>query len=251
MSRMAALESMMGSLGASSAQGALGSSALATGASTSTASTAAASTSAAGSAASSAAFAQALAAAGATPGATPGATSRSAGTAATGDARVESARQYLGVPYVWGGESASGMDCSGLVQRALADLGVEVPRTARQQMGEGTPVASLDDAVAGDLLVFKGGKHIGIYVGDGRMIHAPVPGKVVSEVDVYETPTAIRRVLPAAGAAGASDPARATTVAAALSSTGAGTPPADALSGVLATADVQRLALQMMTGSAA
>ncbi|WP_258724211.1 C40 family peptidase [Cellulomonas sp. NS3] len=130
----------------------------------------------------------------------------------TGASLVEAARKYVGTPYVWGGESLAegGLDCSGLVLRALADLGVtDVPRTARQQMGMGTPVASLDDARPGDLLVFGGGTHIGIYAGDGRMVDAPKPGKDVTVRDVYTTPTAIRRVLPAEGAA----PVSATTTA--------------------------------------
>lgn len=121
----------------------------------------------------------------------------------TGQDLVDAARTYLGVPYVWGGESLSegGLDCSGLVQRSFADLGVtDVPRVARDQATLGTPVASLADALPGDLVVFGGGTHIGIYAGDGKMIDAPQPGKVVQLRDVYETPTAIRRVLPATAA---------------------------------------------------
>ncbi|NKX93555.1 C40 family peptidase [Sanguibacter hominis ATCC BAA-789] len=147
------------------------------------------------------------------------------------------------------------MDCSGLVQRALADLGVDAPRTAREQMTTGTPVASLDEALPGDLVVFDGGSHIGIYVGDNRMIHAPKPGKVVQEAEVYEKPTAIRRVLPGA----ASQSATTTALMSALASVGAtsgvpGTGAAattDALTSASTSVDAQRLALQMLTGSAA
>lgn len=117
---------------------------------------------------------------------------------ATGQALVAAATKYLGVPYVWGGESADGLDCSGLVQRSMQDLGIDVPRVAHDQMKLGTAVPSLDQALPGDLVVFKGGKHIGIYVGDGKMIDAPKPGKDVVIRDVYATPTAIRRVLPQA-----------------------------------------------------
>jgi cell wall-associated NlpC family hydrolase len=134
----------------------------------------------------------------------------------TGADLVEAAKKYVGTPYVWGGESLAegGLDCSGLVLRSLADLGVtDVPRTARQQMGMGTPVASLDEARPGDLLVFGGGTHIGIYVGDGRMVDAPKPGKDVTVRDVYTTPTAIRRVLPAEGAAAVSTTSATTTLA--------------------------------------
>ncbi|WP_421732354.1 C40 family peptidase [Cellulomonas sp.] len=136
----------------------------------------------------------------------------------TGQDLVAAATAYLGVPYVWGGESLDegGLDCSGLVQRALADLGVtDVPRVARQQMTLGTAVPSLDQALPGDLVVFGGGSHIGIYVGDGKMIDAPKPGKAVIVRDVYTEPTAIRRILPQAGAAAATTTDVGATVAAA------------------------------------
>lgn len=128
--------------------------------------------------------------------ATAAATTSGPATPGTGAALVEAAKKYLGVPYVWGGESTSGMDCSGLVQRAFADLGVTVPRTAREQMRIGTAVASLAQARPGDLIVQRGGGHIGIYVGNGQMLHAPQPGEQVKIGPIYSTPTAIRRVLP-------------------------------------------------------
>ncbi|QHT58511.1 C40 family peptidase [Cellulomonas sp. H30R-01] len=112
---------------------------------------------------------------------------------------VAAAQKYVGVPYVWGGESLDegGLDCSGLVVRALADVGItDVPRVARDQQKMGEPVASLAQALPGDLVVFGGGTHIGIYVGDGKMVDAPKPGAHVVVRDVYATPTAIRRVLP-------------------------------------------------------
>ena len=243
-SRVSTIESLVRSMGARSG-GVLGSSAFATGAPATTSSTSAGS-------ASSTQFAQALAAAGLTTG-VQDPTVPAAGATASG--LVTSAEKYLGVPYVWGGETTAGMDCSGLVQRALADLGVDAPRTAREQMTMGTPVASLDEALPGDLVVFDGGSHIGIYVGDNRMIHAPKPGKVVQEAEVYEKPTAIRRVLPEA----ASQSATTTALMSALTSVGAtnGVPGtgAAATTGALTSAgtsvDAQRLALQMLTGSAA
>lgn len=156
------------------------------------------STSASTSASSSTSFASALAALGLSSTGTTE-TSIAPGSGVTGTDLVEAATQYLGVPYVWGGESLDegGLDCSGLVQLALADLGItDVPRTAREQATLGTEVSSLDDAQPGDLLVFGGGTHIGIYVGDGQMIDAPSAGKTVTIRDVYTEPTTIRRILP-------------------------------------------------------
>lgn len=163
---------------------------------------------------SSVSFESALTAATAVQTATPATTTG----APTGQDLVASATRYLGVPYVWGGESLDegGLDCSGLVQRALADLGVtDVPRVAREQMTLGTAVPSLDQALPGDLVVFGGGSHIGIYVGDGKMIDAPKPGKAVIVRDVYTEPTAIRRILPQAGAAAATTTDAGAAVAAA------------------------------------
>ncbi|MGY4643765.1 C40 family peptidase [Cellulomonas sp. URHB0016] len=118
---------------------------------------------------------------------------------ATGQSLLAAAEKYIGTPYVWGGESLDegGLDCSGLVLRSLADVGVnDVPRVARDQMSLGTAVPSLDQALPGDLLVFGGGTHIAIYEGDGKMIDAPKPGGKVGIRDVWATPTAIRRILP-------------------------------------------------------
>ena len=125
---------------------------------------------------------------GASPPATPG----------TGAALVESAKKYLGVPYVWGGESLAegGLDCSGLVQLAMKDIGVDVPRVAREQMRIGAEVPSLDQARPGDLVVTRGGGHIGIYAGGNKWIHAPYPGENVKLAEMTTTPTTIRRVLP-------------------------------------------------------
>lgn len=110
---------------------------------------------------------------------------------------VESAKKYLGVPYVWGGTSASGLDCSGLVQKAFGDLGIKLPRVAADQARMGTAVPSLAQARPGDLLAFGSPvDHIAIYVGNNQMIAAPQPGENVKIQSVYATPTAIRRVVP-------------------------------------------------------
>jgi cell wall-associated NlpC family hydrolase len=117
---------------------------------------------------------------------------------------VDLAQQYLGVPYVWGGESPSGFDCSGLVQYVYGQVGVDLPRTAADQARVGQPVAGLADARPGDLLAFHDPvDHIGIYAGNGLMVVAPKTGDVVKVQNVYETPTAIRRVVPPGGLSGA------------------------------------------------
>lgn len=120
---------------------------------------------------------------------------------ATGQDVAAAARRYEGVPYVFGGEDSTGMDCSGLVQRVLADLGIAAPRLVSGQADLGTEVPSLDQALPGDLIVTRGEGHIAIYLGDGKIIHAPKPGRNVEIVDAYMTDATIdtiRRVVPAA-----------------------------------------------------
>jgi cell wall-associated NlpC family hydrolase len=156
---------------------------------------------------SSTAFAQALAAATGSAGtgsvassAAVAAPAASSGSGVSGTDIVEAAKKYLGVPYVFGGEDASGMDCSGLVQRVLADLGISAPRVVSQQQHIGTEVGSLAEAQPGDLLVTHNADHIVIYAGDGKIIHAPYPGKDVVLRDNYLTDAdiqTIRRVVPA------------------------------------------------------
>ena len=125
------------------------------------------------------------------------ATGTAAGTPTGADA-VAGARKYLGIPYVWGGtDPATGLDCSGLVQRVYRDLGVELPRVSGEQARVGQAVPDLAAARPGDILAFGHPvHHVGIYVGDGQMIDAPCPGRKVTLEKVWETPSAIRRVLP-------------------------------------------------------
>jgi cell wall-associated NlpC family hydrolase len=124
--------------------------------------------------------------------------------AATGNDVVAMAKKYIGVPYVWGGTNpATGMDCSGFTQRVFKDLGIEIPRVVSDQMRQGTPVASLAEAKPGDLLVSFGGNHISIYLGNGKAIDAPVPGKTIQIRDAWEQQsnlTSIRRIVPAGAA---------------------------------------------------
>lgn len=124
----------------------------------------------------------------------------------TGADVVADAKKYLGVPYVFGGTSASGLDCSGLVQRVFKDLGIDVPRLVSGQSTVGTEVPSLAQAQPGDLIVTNGGEHIVIYAGDGKVIHAPSEGRNVSLVDNWMSDSdivTIRRVLPQAAPASA------------------------------------------------
>jgi cell wall-associated NlpC family hydrolase len=88
------------------------------------------------------------------------------------------AMQYLGVPYVWGGSSPRGFDCSGLVSYVFAQIGVSVPHSSYAQFGMGTAV-SISDLQPGDLVFFAGASHVGIYIGGGQFIHAPHTGDVV------------------------------------------------------------------------
>jgi cell wall-associated NlpC family hydrolase len=89
------------------------------------------------------------------------------------------ALKYLGIPYQWGGASpGTGFDCSGLVMYVFAQLGVQLPHFAAGQYGYGSPV-SRDQLQPGDLVFFDGLSHVGIYIGNGQMVHAPQTGDVV------------------------------------------------------------------------
>ena len=88
------------------------------------------------------------------------------------------AMHYLGVPYVWGGSSPRGFDCSGLVSYVFAQIGVSLPHSSYSQFGMGTSV-SISDLQPGDLVFFTGASHVGIYIGGGQFIHAPHTGDVV------------------------------------------------------------------------
>ena len=131
---------------------------------------------------------------------------KASSTTATGASIVAAAAEYEGVPYVFGGTSSSGIDCTGLVQKALADAGITVGRSMDEQMTAGTEVGKLADAKPGDLIVLDGGAHIVIYSGNGNVIHAPYEGRTVTEQKVWFDDSdivTIRRVAPDAPAVAA------------------------------------------------
>ena len=107
-----------------------------------------------------------------------GSSGSSAPPPATHSSVVSIALQYLGVPYVWGGASPSGFDCSGLTMYAYAKVGVYLPHNAAMQYGMGTAV-SRSQLAPGDLVFFNGLSHVGMYIGGGRFVHAPHTGDVV------------------------------------------------------------------------
>ena len=116
----------------------------------------------------------------------------------TGSSIVEYAQQFVGNPYVWGGESlTNGADCSGFTQAVFSDMGISIGRTAAEQ-AEGGEEVDLDDIQAGDILYYYNDEgrigHVTIYNGDGTVTHASNPenGIRISDVD-YRTPAGARR----------------------------------------------------------
>jgi cell wall-associated NlpC family hydrolase len=92
---------------------------------------------------------------------------------------VRIAARELGVPYRYGGSSPSGFDCSGLVAYVYGKLGIQLPHNAAAQYGYGRPVDP-SHLEPGDLVFFHGLGHVGLYIGRGRIIHAPQTGERVS-----------------------------------------------------------------------
>ncbi|MFE7518002.1 C40 family peptidase [Streptomyces halstedii] len=111
-----------------------------------------------------------------------------AGYASKAEKVLAFARAQIGKPYVWGATGPSSYDCSGLTQAAWKEAGVTLPRTTWDQVKVGTRVATAD-LQPGDLVFFYDDiSHVGIYKGDGMMIHAPKPGANVREESIYYMP---------------------------------------------------------------
>ena len=114
--------------------------------------------------------------------------------AENGLAVADFACQFIGNPYKWGGTSLTdGADCSGFVMSVYANFGVELPHSSSALRKVGYDVGSLSDAIAGDIICYSG--HVGIYIGDGRIVHASTKktGIIVSNAD-YKTILKIRRI---------------------------------------------------------
>ncbi|CQR73089.1 Gamma-DL-glutamyl hydrolase precursor [Sporomusa ovata DSM 2662] len=108
-------------------------------------------------------------------------------TAASTDTKateiIKNAQKYMGVPYVWGGTTPAGWDCSGYTQYVMKESGITIPRTAAEQFNSGIAV-NKNDLKIGDLVFFTtykaGASHVGFYMGDGKFIHASSVAKQVT-----------------------------------------------------------------------
>jgi len=119
-----------------------------------------------------------------------------------GERAARNALEAVGIPYRWGGTSPeTGFDCSGLVRWAYGRLGIDVPHSSYALWSTGIPVEH-SRMKSGDVLVFSGIGHVGLYLGAGRMVHAPHSGTEVQVVGLASTNygrrlVGVRRVTPA------------------------------------------------------
>jgi len=104
-----------------------------------------------------------------------------------GDLAARFALGEVGVPYRWGGESPStGFDCSGLVRWAYGKVGIDLPHSSYALYGQGRRISG-SNLAPGDILFFEGLGHVGLYLGRGRMVHAPQTGRDVEVVRLSST----------------------------------------------------------------
>lgn len=109
----------------------------------------------------------------------------------SGEEIVDYLKQFVGTPYQWGGSSPGGFDCSGLMQYGFSHFGIKLPRVTYDMIGQGQAI-SMKGLRPGDLVFFDtekdvaGPDHVGIYMGDGKMLDAPRPGKNVEIVDMTQ-----------------------------------------------------------------
>lgn len=105
---------------------------------------------------------------------------------------IETALGQVGRPYRYGGDSPDGFDCSGLVEYSYGEAGIKVPHNTAALLHSGSKIG-LDDARPGDLLFYRferspSALHVAIYLGHGKMVHAPAHGKQVSVIHTDDTP---------------------------------------------------------------
>ncbi|MFL0198583.1 C40 family peptidase [Clostridium sp. WILCCON 0269] len=111
----------------------------------------------------------------------------------TGNSIADYALSFLGVPYVWGGTTPSGFDCSGFVQYVYGHFGISIPRLSQDQQNFGTEILDVNDLQPGDL-IFWGNPayHVGMYIGNGEYVEAPHTGDVVKIATLYDYTSAQR-----------------------------------------------------------
>lgn len=103
---------------------------------------------------------------------------------ATSAAIIKVAKKYIGVPYVFGGSTPAGFDCSGYTRYIWAQFGIDLPHSSSAQ-GRAGKLILPSDAEPGDLVVWNDGGHVGVYAGGGNMFHAPYPGDSVKLAKIY------------------------------------------------------------------
>jgi len=105
-------------------------------------------------------------------------------TAVTSASLMKASAELVGTPYVYGGETPAGIDCSGYVMFIYSQFGIDLPHSVYQQAKIGEKI-SLEDAVPGDIVVFNDFSHNGIYAGNGNFYHAPQPGDRVKLAPIF------------------------------------------------------------------